>query len=173
MGLRRWLCAVCAVGSVLAASGQTDDTFFFVAPEVTSQHGDAPVLLRFATFDVGATVTVDQPANPTFPPQTVAIPPASAASLDLTPWLSLVENQPFDQVLTKGLRIVSTAPVSAYYEVNPSCGCNPDIFVLKGQNALGTSFFIPSQNYLVNAYAASPGGFDIVAWGQAGGNTCD
>ena len=163
MGLRRWLCAVCAVGSVLAASGQTDDTFFFVAPEVTSQHGDAPVLLRFATFDVGATVTVDQPANPAFPPQTVAIPPASAASLDLTPWLSLVENQPFDQVLTKGLRIVSTAPVSAYYEVNPSCGCNPDIFVLKGQNALGTSFFIPSQNYLVNAYASSPGGFDIVA----------
>jgi len=161
-GLRGWF-AVGAWIVQVAVHAQTDDAFWFVAPEVTSQHGDFPVLLRFATFDAGATVTVDQPANAAFPPQTLVIPPASAASLDLTPWLAAVENAPFDQVLNKGLRIVSTAPVSAYYEVNPSCGCNPDIFVLKGENALGTSFFIPAQNYLVNGYAASPGGFDIVA----------
>ena len=159
----RGFAVVWALCGALAAHGQTDDTFWFVAPEVTSLHGDFPVLLRFATFDAAATVTVDQPANAAFPPQTLAIPPSSAASLDLTPWLAAVENAPFDQVLNKGLRIVSTAPVSAYYEVNPSCGCNPDIFVLKGENALGTSFFIPSQNYLVNAHASSPGGFDIVA----------
>ena len=143
---------------------QVDDAFWFVAPEVTNSHGDDPVLLRFATFDEAATVTVSMPAGAgAFPEQVLAIPANDALSLDLTPWLEVIENKPFDGIHNKGLRIVSSAQISAYYEVNPSCGCNPDIFALKGANAEGTSFFIPFQTFLNNSYANSPSGFDVVA----------
>jgi hypothetical protein len=67
--MQRW---AAAIGLFLlaffshTAAGQTDTEFWFVAPEVTALHGDNPVLLRFATFDAPATVTVTQPANPAF-----------------------------------------------------------------------------------------------------------
>jgi hypothetical protein len=122
------------------------------------------VLLRFATFDEAAIVTVSMPAGAgEFPEQILNIPANSAFSLDLTPWIEVIENKPFDGIHTKGLRIISSVDISAYYEVNPLCGCNPDIFVLKGKNAEGTSFFIPFQTFLNNSYGDSPSGFDVVA----------
>ena len=141
--------------------GQVDDEFWFVAPEVTSQHGDSPVLLRFATFDAPAEVVVDMPANPQYAIYTLSIPANSALSIDLTDSLSWYENQPFNQVLDKGLHITSSANISAYYEVNRYN--NPDIFALKGDNALGMSFHLPFQNFTANGYTASPSGFDVVA----------
>ena len=65
--------------------------------------------------------------------------------------------------LTKGIKITSTSLIQAYYEVNPSNNLNPDIYALKGANALGTAFYVPFQNYLNNGYTQSPAGFDIVA----------
>jgi hypothetical protein len=45
---------------------QTDREFWFAAPDFTSGHGgpngDIPIYLRFATFDVEATVRVELPA---------------------------------------------------------------------------------------------------------------
>lgn len=142
---------------------QVDTEFWFVAPEVWANHGDSPTLLRFATFDQSAIVTVQQPANPYFPTQTLSIPPNSVSSLNLAPWLIQVENKPPNSVLNKGIKITSTSLIQAYYEVNPSNNLNPDIYALKGSNALGTSFFVPFQNYLNNGYTQSPAGFDIVA----------
>lgn len=143
--------------------GQVDTEFWFVAPEVWANHGDSPTLLRFATFDQSAIVTVEQPANGAFPTQTISIPANSVSSLNLAPWLAQVENKPANTVLNKGIKITSTSLIQAYYEVNPSNNLNPDIYALKGSNALGTSFFLPFQNYLNNAYTQSPSGFDIVA----------
>jgi hypothetical protein len=57
----------------IPAMAQVDTEFWFVAPEVWANHGDSPTLLRFATFDEDATVTVEQPANPGFPTQTLNI----------------------------------------------------------------------------------------------------
>ena len=153
-------CLLSGLGRVQA---QVDTEFWFVAPEVWANHGDSPTLLRFATFDQAAIVTVEQPANGTFPTQTISVPANSVSSLNLAPWLSLVENKPANTVLTKGLKITSTALIQAYYEVNPSNNLNPDIYALKGANALGTAFFVPFQNYLNNGYTQSPAGFDIVA----------
>ena len=142
---------------------QVDTEFWFVAPEVWANHGDSPTLLRFATFDQTAIVTVEQPANNTFPTQTISIAANSVSSLNLAPWLSQVENKPANTVLNKGIKISSTSLIQAYYEVNPSNNLNPDIYALKGTNALGTSFFVPFQNYLNNGYPQSPASFDIVA----------
>ncbi|MFM7387518.1 MAG: IgGFc-binding protein, partial [Bacteroidota bacterium] len=94
--------------------------------------------------------------------QTINLGPNAAQSLDLTPWIDIIENKPANSVLNYGFKIHSTAPIMAYYEVVTSCNCNPDIFALKGKNALGTSFIITAQTFLNNAnYARS--GFDIVA----------
>ena len=141
---------------------QLDTTFWFVAPEVTQSHGDRPIVFRFATLANPATITVTQPANPSFPPQVLYIPANSAQTLDVTNWIDIIENKPADVVLNYGFKITATAQITAYYEVFPTCNCNPDIFSLKGKNALGTAFLTPFQNYLNNAsYARS--GFNIVA----------
>ena len=141
---------------------QLDSVFWFVAPEVAQSHGDRPIVFRFATLSTPATITVSQPANPSFPVQTINIAANSAQTLDLTPWIDMVENKPANTILNYGFQILSSSKITAYYEVNPTCNCNPDIFALKGKNALGISFITPFQNYLNNAsYARS--GFNIVA----------
>jgi gliding motility-associated-like protein len=141
---------------------QLDSVFWFVAPEVAQNHGDRPIVFRFATLAAPATVTVSQPANPNFPVQTLTIAANSAQTLDVTPWIDMVENKPANTTLNFGFRILSSSKITAYYEVNPTCNCNPDIFALKGKNSLGTSFITPFQNFLNNAsYARS--GFNIVA----------
>ena len=151
----------CVSLSFVSASAQVDTEFWFVAPEVWANHGDSPTLLRFATFDQDAVVTVEQPANPGFPTQTLNIGANSVSSLNLAPWLSIIENKPANTVLNFGLHITSTSPVQAYYEVNPSNNLNPDIFALKGENALGLEFFVPFQNYLNNSYTQSTSSFDL------------
>lgn len=153
----------CAMLCTLSGIAQVDTEFWFVAPEVWANHGDSPTLLRFATFDEAAVVTVQQPANPGFPTQTISIEANSVSSLNLAAWLSIIENKPANTVLNYGLRITSTSLVQAYYEVNPSNNLNPDIFALKGINALGTDFLVPFQNYLNNSYTQSTSSFDIVA----------
>lgn len=140
---------------------QLDTEFWFAAPEVWANHGDQPIVLRFSTLADAANVTVAQPANATFPVQSLAIPAFGTQTLNLTPWIDDIENTPFNSVLPQGLHIVSDAPITAYYEVNHQL--NPDIFSLKGQSALGEAFYIPFQNYLNNGYLESKAGLDIVA----------
>ena len=141
---------------------QLDTLFWFVAPEVAQNHGDRPIVFRFATLATPATITISQPANPAFPAQVINLGANAAQTLDLTPWIDIIENKPANTTLPYGFKILSTAPIMAYYEVVTSCNCNPDIFTLKGKNALGTNFIIPAQNFLTNAnYARS--GFEIVA----------
>ena len=141
---------------------QLDTLFWFVAPEVAQSHGDRPIVFRFATLATPSTITISQPANPGFPPQIINLGANAAQTLDLTPWIDMIENKPANSVLNYGFRIKATAPIMAYYEVVTSCNCNPDIFTLKGRNALGTNFIVSAQTFLNNAnYARS--GFDIVA----------
>ena len=43
---------------------QLDTLFWFVAPEVAQNHGDRPIVFRFASLNTPAVVTISQPANP-------------------------------------------------------------------------------------------------------------
>lgn len=148
-----------------AASAQIDTLFWFVAPEATSGHGDAPVTFRMAAFGDAAQVVIDQPANPAFVPLVTNIAANSAVSVDVTAFLNQLENQPADQVLNKGVRIRSNAFITAYYEIITSCQCNPEIFALKGKNALGTEYYTPFQTAWNNGgYFPTPlSSVDIVA----------
>ena len=142
---------------------QTDTEFWFVAPEVTSGHGDAPIVMRVSASLQAADIVLSQPANPAFVPITLTIPPGTTQSIDLTPFQTQVENQPPDQILDKGILLESSVPVTAYYEVNN--GFNPEIFPLKGDNALGIEFYTPfPTNYDNGGYSpAARSGFEIVA----------
>jgi IgGFc binding protein len=146
---------------------QKDTEFWFVAPNILenlNQQYDRPTAFRFSCYDQAATVTISQPANPSYPPQVISLPPNSTTNLDFPPFFDFIENFPPNTVLNKGFSIKSTAPISVYYEVIGGCKCNPEIFSLKGRNALGTKFYVPFQRLLNNA---SPMGrdaaFDIVA----------
>ncbi len=142
---------------------QKDTEFWFVAPFVNQGHGNSPVGFRLFTYNEAANITVSQPANPAFTPINLNIPPNSAHTLDLTAFLNTTMNSPENTVLNYGYQIVSDKDISAYYEVMRQN--NPDIFTLKGRNALGTDFMIPHQNVYVNGNYNPParGGFDIVA----------
>jgi gliding motility-associated-like protein len=154
---------------------QTDTLFWFAPPEV-SQDGvnefDRPIILRISAISQAATVTVALPANPSFTPISINISSGSTNSIDLTPWIDLIESKPPNMILNTGIKVSSTAKVNVYYEVvsggyGVSCQCNPEIFVLKGKSALGKFFTIPSQNLLSNGgwtyVPPATHSFDIVA----------
>src|SRR5690606_15503907 len=160
----------------LSSKAQVDTLFWFAAPEVSHSISagvlDRPIYLRLTTYGQPATVTISQPAAGGMPVQTIAIAANSTQSVDLTPWINFIECQPPNTVLNYGLKVTSTAPVSAYYDVVSGGGGaainNPEAFVLKGRSALGTDFLIPSQNYIHNvqqtAYVPTPySSFDIIA----------
>lgn len=144
---------------------QTDTAFWFAAPEVTAGHSDRPIAFRITSFNQSSTVKISQPANLSFNPITVNIPANNLISVDLTNYINIIENKPADSVLNYGLLIRASSPVTAYYEVI-SNDLNPEIFTLKGKNALGTDFVIPMQNEYENYTGYNPqpfNSFEIVA----------
>ncbi len=153
---------------VSVIKAQTDTAFWFAAPEVTynggALHSDRPIYLRLTTLSKPATVTISEPANAGFITKTVNIAAYSSASIDLTPDIDQIESKPPNKVLNYGLYIQSTNIITAYYE--ESSQNNPEMFVLKGSNALGKSFFIPTQTLMDNDITKSPAAyssFDIIA----------
>lgn len=142
---------------------QTDTEFWFVAPEISSDHSHSPILMRVSSLSQAANIQISQPANPTFPIINSTIPAGSTETFDLTAFINTIENAPANTVLNYGILVESSVPITAYYEVNAQN--NPDIFALKGSNAKGTEFLTPFQttfeNGIYNPVALS--GFDIVA----------
>ncbi|MBN9300108.1 MAG: hypothetical protein J0I41_24130, partial [Filimonas sp.] len=147
-------------------SAQTDKEFWFAAPEVTRGHVDSPLFVRVTTLNVPATVTISCPANPAFTPITQTIAANSIYSFPIGPYKEILENKPPNTILNYGLLVTSSEKILAYYD--ESSGNNPEIFALKGHNALGTNFIVPGQNTMNNGapgrYNPQPyNSFDIVA----------
>ncbi len=140
------------------ATAQNDTEFWFGAPENETNNNsrDQPLYIRVAAFNSPATVTLSQPARSSFIPLVANIPANGNYTFDLTAFKSVIETQPQNQALNYGLRLVSTTPVTAYYE--QSSLSNPDIFTLKGKNALGTRFIIPTQTEYYNSQRGDLGG---------------
>lgn len=142
-----------ALGFLLSStpysSAQTGKMFWFAAPDVTVSHGDDPIALRITAGEIASRVRISMPANPNFTPIFNDIAAFQQISVN-TPSGSFtkanIENSPINTVNSKGIlvEVVSGGNISCYYEVLRES--NPDIFTLKGENALGQEFFIPSQN---------------------------
>ena len=143
---------------------QIDTEFWFAPPEITAGHGDRPIFLRVSAQDKPALVRVTQPARGNIELATLTLDANTSGTLNLSHLLPDLETIFPDSVMTTGLKVVSTAPVTAYYEEGSPL--NAEIFVLKGKNALGNDFIIPWQTIYDNAgdYSPTPyGSFDIVA----------
>ena len=143
--------------------GQKDTVFWFAAPEISSGSGDNPVFLRFMTYDSPATITVSQPANGAFIPLTIVIPSNGVDSLNLSVFLAQIESPAGNSISNNGLKIESSSPISAFYEVRATN--NHASFLLKGNKGYGTNFYTPFQLNYANAVTApvSFSSFDIVA----------
>ncbi|WP_430815437.1 T9SS type B sorting domain-containing protein [Carboxylicivirga sp. RSCT41] len=126
----------------LTANAQVGREFWFVAPDVTVDHGDEPIVFRITALDNDANVTVSMPADGGRIIQNIRINANTQERIDLDK--DVVENHPSDNVNNKGILITSDEDITVYYEV--ANGVNPDKFTLKGHNGLGTEFFVPSQN---------------------------
>ncbi len=161
--MKRLLYSLCLLLTLQSLYSQTGVEFWFVAPEITSGHGDEPIALRISTYDSAATITVSQPANGSFTTKTISLGSYATTSLDLTLDIATIENSPADQVMNYGILIESTSDISAYYEIERSN--NTDIFALKAENALGTEFWVPGQEFWKSGtYTPMPtNAIDIVA----------
>lgn len=149
------------------AFSQVDKEFWFAAPDLSSNHFETCVKLRFVTFDQATTVTVTQPANPSFPKQTITIGPNSSSTLQLgtnTAFsLSAIETTTGNgnAIDKTGLLITSDNPIEAYYA--NTCD-NSEIYALKGKNALGLDFIVPTQYDYTNSSGYNGGNsVEIVA----------
>ncbi len=120
---------------------QVDTEFWFACPDLSAIHFETSIRLCVTTFDQPATVTISQPANPSFAVITENVPANSYKNIDLGSLLNKVETTP-GAVRKTGLLIQSTSHITAYYA---NYRDNSEIYSLKGRNALGTDFVIPTQ----------------------------
>jgi hypothetical protein len=86
--LRNLFVTTCLVAfCTLSLLAQKDTEFWFVAPEVTrgtdGNDYDRPVIFRFSSYGTSAQVTISQPANPAFPPQTLTLGANATQTLPL------------------------------------------------------------------------------------------
>lgn len=134
----------CLLTATLTLNAQLDTVFWFAVPNGVNV---SSVYFRFSTLSQAANVTISQPANPGFVPQTLSIPEASSMSYTFSN-LAQLENQPANTVVNYGIKITATKGIFAYYEVPGDVSGNggADIFALKGKNALGNEFYVTSQN---------------------------
>jgi PKD repeat protein len=169
---------------------QTDTAFWFAVPFATPDH-DGPVKasLVITMHNYGDTVVVEQPAAPaSFSPIKIPIAANTTYKLSLDAYMfnttaNTIDSYPTGAVSStswngtnprdnNGLHIHSKHLIefNCYYEQDPKSSSpgsnNPDIWVLKGKNGLGTEFYIPFETTWTNqnfsnwpAYSS----FDIVA----------
>lgn len=157
--------------SVILAQSGTE--FWFAPPDITDLHnapGGEPLYLFLSSTGQPATVTIEQPANPSFnggAPIVVTVAANKSTRVNLTPFKAALETRPTNAVLNTGLRISSTSTITCYYEC--ANNNNTDIWALKGANGLGTEFYIPLhkhapfQNFVFSAPHLAFASFDICA----------
>ena len=141
------LCIMVALAMSVHLHAQIDNIFWFAAPEISPNHAHNPITFCFTSFNAPATVSISQPANPSFTPVTINLNPYSYYALDVTNQESTVSTAPVNTVCNHGFKITSTANITTYYQLGAN---NSEIYTLKGRNALGTEFTVPMQNYLVD-----------------------
>lgn len=143
---------------------QIDTAFWFAVPKLTHNHAGHPIRLVVSALDQNATVTVTMPAatNPNI--TTLNVNAGQSATYQFVGGgqntagvvtLDNIEEYECNHNATsnRGIYIHSTAKINAYISV--MCN-NSEIYALKGNNGLGTKFFIPMQFSFPNASYTDP-----------------
>ena len=163
--------------SMKGSLGQTDSTFWFGVPYATPLHvSETGGVIRLTTLDRDAEVTITRPSSGSLIYQGV-IPAGETESVVLpTSYVqNNLTNRFWDRPDSSSIFIRSKSPtgdmppeIKAYYEiarvrdadstVYSNSNNNPDIFSLKGSNALGTEFYTPFQTRWNNRDYSDPKG---------------
>ncbi len=172
-GIFKLLFSISIAALSLNANAQRDTEFWFAVPDnsditygFTNNFRDHPLVIRLSAFMDDAKVTLSQPANPAFEPIVVIVPAGTTYPIELAGSqadLIGIECRPPGEIVPYGFRISSTEVITAIFENNSAY--NPDIYTLKGRNALGFNFVIPAQNEYnqVMTSDAVPNTFLVVA----------
>lgn len=141
---------------------QVSKVFWFAMPRAAEHSGgdeNKAITLRFVTFNKPATITITTPADPSILNETRTLPANSdwvfvvdktsglRGKLETYPQQSNRVVAAQDAVEDKGIKITSTELITAYYA---NVANNSEIYSLKGENALGLDFLVPSQYKLNN-----------------------
>ncbi len=129
---------------------QTDTEFWFAVPKVTQGHGwnNRKFYFRFANLNLANTITISMPSDPTFVPIVNTLAPNEARTVNVTNIIFDLWTENPNEIYNRGIKITATNLTTAYFEVGTNN--NPDIYALKGKNALGNDFFVPFQNRFNN-----------------------
>ena len=142
-----------------AANAQIDKEFWFCVPQLTSQHeSDVPKLVITAHHT--AKVKIDMPLDSRFGTINKTITAGHSEIIQLNfsnyPTNGSQENNILESglygesciVTNKGIHITSDSLISVYLERGVTQ--NDDIWALKGKNAFGRYFIVPSQTDFMN-----------------------
>ncbi len=144
--IKKTFAVILWIGLWTSVGAQIDNLFWFAAPYISPNHAHNPITFCFTSFSSPATITVSQPANPSFAPVVINLNPYSLYTLDVTSQENIVQTNPVNTVCNYGFKITSTSNITVYYQLGAN---NSEIYTLKGRNGLGTDFIVPMQNYLV------------------------
>lgn len=147
---------------------QTDTSFWFVAPDISGTMGDYPIVLHFQTYSQPSIIYVKQPAltGTMAINATLSVNANSIYTLDITPYITVVEAAPANSVTGNGIYISSKENISTYYTIGDQTHNNREMISLKGHRALGTDFYLPiPSSAAVPTHTLSDAGvgFDVVA----------
>lgn len=159
--VKYFIISILLLAQAAASNAQTDKEFWFCIPQVTWQHeGDVPSLLITA-FENDAHVVIDMPLVDDFSPVRITVPSGTSYKYKFEPYMkcttqgkkkgenqenNILESGLFGEsclVKNKGIHISSDNLISAYLE--RGFQNNDDIWALKGKNAFGKEFIVPSQ----------------------------
>ncbi len=137
---------------LIAAPGrlhaQRGTEFWLAPPDITDLHnspGGEPLYLIVSSAGAASTVTIDVPANGAFVPIVVNVQANKSRRVNLTAFKAQLETRPTNTICNTGLHVVSTTPITCYYECANTN--NTDIWALKGPNGLGQEFYIPLHKH--------------------------
>jgi gliding motility-associated-like protein len=155
---------------VFKSKSQVDTSFWFAAPDISGTMGDFPILLHFETYAQPSIINITQPALTGTAAINVSVSVAANTifTLDITPYIAVVESAPSNTVVPYGIYISSKENISVYYSFNHQTGGskNREMISLKGHRALGRDFYTPfpaSSTILTHTIADGGFGFDVVA----------
>ena len=129
---------------------QTDTLFWFATPYATLDHvspHQADLTLTATDTSHITTVKISHPLNPGKFEKIVKIDPAVSLTKNISftsDTINLFSNNIYNSVENSSLLVQADHEITAYYEIHRT-GNNPDVFSLKGTNALGTDFWTPFQ----------------------------
>ncbi len=154
--------------TAIPAFAQVDTAFWFAVPHITHSHAGRPIKLCVTTLGEQATITVTKPASGNATVATFTVPANSSQFYQLVGGGQNDESNiaqfecNHNATSNYGLYIHSTAQVNAYIAIQNN---NSEIYALKGNNALGTQFFIPMQFQYPNAsnYSDARNSVEVIA----------